>query len=91
MAVSRTSRIEEIIDPTTGFVKGTNRYIGGHGDPVPIGTIYKGGAFKGRRQRKAKVSQNIQILDESLENFKHPNSNLDVSQKIMQSLIKIYS
>lgn len=87
MAVNKTSRIDEIIDPTTGFVKGTNRYIGGHADlqtfkRMPIGTIYKGGAFKGRRQRKAKVSQNIQILDESLENFKHPNSNLDVSQKI---------
>ena len=33
-------------------------------------------------QSKSKVGQDAQILDESLENFKKPNSDLDVSQKI---------
>ena len=89
MAVNRTSRIDEIIDPTTGFVKGTNRYIGGHQDlqtfkRMPIGTIYKGGAFKGRRQRKAKVSQNIQILDESCLLYTSPSPR-DLSTSRMPS------
>ena len=33
-------------------------------------------------QEKSKVGQDSKILDESLENFKKPNSDLDVSQKI---------
>ena len=58
-------------------------YLGGH-KPVPIGTIYRGQSFGARRQARSKVGQNSQILDESLENFKQPNSDLDVSQKIIQ-------
>ena len=38
--------------------------------------------FTGVPQEKSKVGQDAQILDESLENFKKPNSDLDVSQKI---------
>jgi len=59
-------------------------YLGGH-KPVPIGTVYKGGAFKGLRQGKSKVGQDSQILDDSLENFKHPNADLNVSQKIAKT------
>ena len=59
-------------------------YLGGH-KPVPIGTVYKGGSFLSARQRKSKVGQDSQILDESLENFKHPNADLDVSQKIAKT------
>ena len=49
---------------------------------------YRGSKLAGRPlytadvQRKSKVGQDAQILDESLENFKKPNSDLDVSQKI---------
>ncbi len=39
-------------------------------------------AFTGNAQRKSDVGQDSQILDESLENFKKPNSDLDKSQKI---------
>jgi len=59
-------------------------YLGGH-KPVPIGTVYKGNSFTGLRQRKSKVGQDSQILDDSLENFKHPNADLDVSQKIAKT------
>lgn len=59
-------------------------YLGGH-KPVPIGTVYRGGNFKGLAQRKSKVGQDSQILDDSLENFKHPNADLNVSQKIAKT------
>jgi len=36
-------------------------------------------------QAKSKVGQDAQILDESLENFKKPNSNIDVQQKIAKT------
>lgn len=66
-----------------GFVKGTNRYIGGH-------VTARGGGILGRSradyvaqpQKKSEVGQDAQILDESLDNFKKPNSDLDVAQKI---------
>ena len=38
--------------------------------------------YTGVAQKKSEVGQDAQILDESLENFKKPNSDLDVSQKI---------
>ena len=38
--------------------------------------------FTSDAQKKSEVGQDAQILDESLENFKKPNSDLDVSQKI---------
>ena len=38
--------------------------------------------YTGNAQKKSEVGQDAQILDESLENFKKPNSDLDVSQKI---------
>ena len=38
--------------------------------------------FTGDAQKKSEVGQDSQILDESLDNFKKPNSDLDVSQKI---------
>ncbi len=38
--------------------------------------------FTGDAQKKSEVGQDAQILDESLDNFKKPNSDLDVSQKI---------
>tara|TARA_Y100000361_G_scaffold112245_1_gene102457 strand:+ start:817 stop:2853 length:2037 start_codon:yes stop_codon:yes gene_type:complete len=41
--------------------------------------------FTGLAQGKSKVGQDAQILDESLENFKKPNSDLDVSQKIAKT------
>ncbi len=59
-------------------------YLGGH-KPVPIGTVYKGSSFTGLKQRKSKVGQNSQILDDSLENFKHPDADLNVSQKIAKT------
>ena len=39
-------------------------------------------AFTGDAQKKSEVGQDAQVLDESLDNFKKPNSDLDVSQKI---------
>jgi len=41
--------------------------------------------FTGNAQKKSEVGQDAQILDESLENFKKPNSDLDVSQKIAKT------
>lgn len=80
MKITKTS-INDLLDKD-GFVKGSNGYyIGGH-KPVPIGTVYKGAAFRARRQSIAKVAQDVQILDESLENFKKPKSDLDVKQRI---------
>ena len=38
--------------------------------------------YTGFAQKKSEVGQDAQILDESLDNFKKPNSDLDVSQKI---------
>ncbi len=38
--------------------------------------------FTSEPQKKSEVGQDAQILDESLDNFKKPNSDLDVSQKI---------
>tara|TARA_R100000657_G_C4682816_1_gene133269 strand:+ start:290 stop:2314 length:2025 start_codon:yes stop_codon:yes gene_type:complete len=38
--------------------------------------------FTGDAQKKSEVGQDAQILDESLDNFKKPNSDLDISQKI---------
>jgi len=38
--------------------------------------------YTGDAQKKSEVGQDAQILDESLDNFKKPNSDLDVSQKI---------
>ena len=38
--------------------------------------------FTGDAQKKSEVGQDAQVLDESLDNFKKPNSDLDVSQKI---------
>ena len=49
-------------------------FIAGGGKMKPLST--------GNAQRKSEVGQDAQILDESLENFKKPNSDLDVSQKI---------
>lgn len=44
------------------------------------------GSFnKGASQKKSEVGQDSQILDESLDNFKKPNSDLDVSQKIAKT------
>tara|TARA_B100001769_G_C22111954_1_gene601805 strand:+ start:2490 stop:4625 length:2136 start_codon:yes stop_codon:yes gene_type:complete len=78
---SITQNLDEILDDD-GFVKGSGGYyIGGH-KPVPIGTVYRGPAFRGRRQSISKVGQDSQILDESLENFKKPKSDLDVKQRI---------
>ena len=95
---SISRRIEDILDEK-GFVKGTNRYIGGV-TPVPVGSRPRGISFPklitppsppifkkkpkyiGQAQKKSKVGQDQQILDESLENFKKPNSDLDVKQKI---------
>lgn len=53
-----------------------------------IGTTFVGGhvrnksGFTADAQKKSEVGQDAQILDESLDNFKKPNSDLDVSQKI---------
>ena len=41
--------------------------------------------FTGDPQKKSEVGQDAQKLDESLENFKKPNSDLDVSQKIAKT------
>jgi len=38
--------------------------------------------FTGDAQKKSEVGQDAQILDESLDNFKKPKSDLDISQKI---------
>lgn len=40
---------------------------------------------KAESQKKSKVGQDSQILDESLDNFKKPNSDLDVIQKIAKT------
>ena len=78
---SISRRLDEILDKD-GKVKGSGGYyIGGH-KPVPIGTVYRGAAFRGRRQTVSKVGQDSQILDESLENFKKPKSDLDIKQRI---------
>ena len=42
----------------------------------------KKATFTADAQKKSQVGQDSQILDESLENFKKPNSDLDVKQKI---------
>ncbi len=53
-----------------------------------IGTTFVGGhlrnksGFLANAQKKSEVGQDSQVLDESLDNFKKPNSDLDVSQKI---------
>lgn len=78
---SITQNLDDILDED-GKVKGSGGYyIGGH-KPVPIGTVYRGAYFRGRRQTVSKVAQDSQILDESLENFKKPKSDLDVKQRI---------
>ena len=59
-------------------------YQGGY-KPVPVGTIYRGSRFTAVRQNASKVGQDSQILDESLENFKKPNSDLNISQKIAKT------
>ena len=74
---SSSKKISEIIN-SRGFVKGTNRYIGGI-------VTSRGGLIKAESQKKSEVGQDAQILDESLENFKKPNSDLDVSQKIAKT------
>ena len=52
-------------------------FIAGGGKMKPL--------YTGNAQRKSEVGQDAQILDESLENFKKPNSDLDVSQKIAKT------
>ena len=42
----------------------------------------KDALFTGNAQKKSQVGQDSQILDESLNNFKKPNSDLDIKQKI---------
>ena len=49
-------------------------FIAGGGKMKPL--------YTGIAQKKSEVGQDAQILDESLDNFKKPNSDLDVSQKI---------
>ncbi len=49
-------------------------FIAGGGKIKPL--------YTGIAQKKSEVGQDAQILDESLDNFKKPNSDLDVSQKI---------
>ncbi len=49
-------------------------FIAGGGKIKPL--------YTGISQKKSEVGQDAQILDESLDNFKKPNSDLDVSQKI---------
>ncbi len=71
---SSSKKISDLLNKK-GFVKGTNRYIGGI-------VTSKGSLISGNAQKKSEVGQDAQILDESLENFKKPNSDLDVSQKI---------
>lgn len=77
MAGSSSRPISEIIDPKTGFVKGTNKYIGG--------IVTSRTALLARSQRKGKSGQDGLILDESLDNFKKPNADLDVKQKIAKA------
>ena len=60
---SSSRKISEIIN-SRGFVKGTNRYIGGI-------VTSRGGLSKAESQKKSEVGQDAQILDESLENFKN--------------------
>ena len=74
---SSSRKISNLIN-SRGFVKGTNRYIGGV-------VTSRGGLIKAQSQKKSQVGQDAQILDESLENFKKPNSDLDVSQKIAKT------
>ena len=74
---SITYKASDIIDPKTGFVKGTNRYIGG--------VVTSRGGFLARPQKKSKNAQDGLILDESLDNFKKPNADLDVKQKIAKA------
>ena len=74
---SSSRKISNLLN-SRGFVKGTNRYIGGI-------VTSRGGLIKGESQKKSEVGQDAQILDESLENFKKPNSDLDVSQKIAKT------
>ena len=50
--------------------------------PLPIGSVYKGGNFKGRKQAISKVAQDSQIYDESLTNLKKPNADLNTKQRI---------
>ena len=57
-----------------GVAGGLRNYRGGRLGQRPL--------YTAQGQRKSKVGQDAQILDESLENFKKPNSDLDVSQKI---------
>tara|TARA_Y100000114_G_scaffold143269_1_gene150643 strand:+ start:2776 stop:4857 length:2082 start_codon:yes stop_codon:yes gene_type:complete len=71
---SISKKLSDILD-SKGFVKGTNKYIGGV-------VTSKSGLVSAQAQPKSKVGQDSQILDESLDNFKKPNSDLDVSQKI---------
>ena len=42
-------------------------------------------AFTGNAQRKSDVNQDSQKLDDSLDNVKKPNADLDKAQKIAQS------
>ena len=35
-----------------------------------------------QQQKNAKIGQDLNIIDESLQNFKKPNSDLDVKQRI---------
>ena len=42
----------------------------------------KDALFTANAQKKSQVGQDSQILDESLSNFKKPNSDLDIKQKI---------
>ena len=74
---SSSRKISNLLN-SRGFVKGTNRYIGGI-------VTSRGGLVKAESQKKSEVGQDAQILDESLENFKKPNSDLDVSQKIAKT------
>ena len=74
---STSRKISDLLN-NKGFVRGTNRYIGGH-------VTSRGGLSRAREQEKSKVNQDSQILDESLENFKKPNSDLDVAQKIAKT------
>ena len=74
---STIRKISDLLN-NKGFVRGTNRYIGGH-------VTSRGGLSRAREQEKSKVNQDSQILDESLENFKKPNSDLDVAQKIAKT------
>ena len=74
---STVRNISDLLD-NKGFVRGTNRYIGGV-------VTSRGGLAKARSQDKSKVGQDSQILDESLDNFKKPNSDLDTKQKIAKA------